>query len=210
MKASFTLAAILGLLSVASASAAVIFTPANDPQADEENVLFNTSGLIPGPALTVTGTTQTTGFTVSFTSNENILTPNGGQALVAPEDGDFTVLNITLAGAYFKDLIFNLNPVKDSGSGTATVTAHLVSGPDAIFSYAIANGSNFGTLVATGSDQILSVDISTSIQLADVRQTRVSGPATLGVPEVPAPEPATLGFVAVALVGLGAIRRRRR
>src|SRR5437899_3675517 len=109
MKASFTLAAVLGLLSVASASANVIFTAANDPQADEEIVLFNTSGLIPGPALTVTGTTQTTAFIVSFTSNENLTTPNGGQALVTPEDGDFSVLNVTLAGAYFKDLIFNLN-----------------------------------------------------------------------------------------------------
>jgi hypothetical protein len=81
MKASFTLAAILGLLSVASASATITFTAANNPQADEENVLFNTSGLIPGPALTVTGITQTTGLAVSFSSNENLITPNGGQAL---------------------------------------------------------------------------------------------------------------------------------
>jgi hypothetical protein len=119
-------------------------------------------------------------------------------------------LNVTLAGAYFKDLIFNLNPTKDSGSGTATVTAHLVTGPDAVFTYAIGNGANFGTLIATGTEQILSVDISTSIQLADIRQTRVSGAATLGVPELPTPEPATLGLVAGALVGFGAIRRRRR
>jgi hypothetical protein len=210
MRASFTLAAILGLLSVASASAGVIFTAANDPQADEENVLFNTSGLIPGPALTVTGTTQTTGFTVSFTSNENLITPTGGQALVASEDGDFSVLNITLAGAYFKDLIFNLNTTTNGESGTATVTAHLATGPDAIFSYAIGNGSNFGTLIATGTEQILSVDISTSIQVQDIRQTRVSGAASLTVPEEPAPEPATLGLVAAALVGLGAIRLRRK
>jgi hypothetical protein len=212
MKSSFALVAILGLLTVASASGTVIFTAANDPQADEENVLFNTSGLIPGPALTVTGTTQTTLSIVSFTSNENLITPTGGQALVAAEDGDFSVLTISLTNAYFKDLIFNLNTVSASDSGTATITAHLEGGVDpAPFTMAIGNGSNFGTLLADGSEKILSVDISSTVQLQDIRQTRVSGAASLGGPvDLPAPEPTTFVLVAGALIGLGTIGRRRR
>ena len=84
----------------------MIFTATNDPQANDENILFNSPDLILGPALTVQGVTNQTHFLVSFTGLENLIA-NGGQARVEAEDGAFSYLTIAVPGT-FEDLIFNL------------------------------------------------------------------------------------------------------
>ena|SRR5947207_13765393 len=127
------------LIGCGAMNASIIFTLGNNPQPGEENVLFNAPGLISGPALTVTGTTQTSNFLVNFTSNENLVTPSQGQARVEAQDGAFRTLGINLGTGSFTDIIFNLNTA-NATPGTATITVTEAVGPGGTFVLPVANG----------------------------------------------------------------------
>ena len=68
-----SVALLIGLASIGSARADIIIATGNNPQTDE-NVLLNT-GMTGNP---IFGTTNQTGFSVRFTSNENITAPANG------------------------------------------------------------------------------------------------------------------------------------
>src|SRR4051794_17245275 len=98
---------ILALALAGNAAATVLFTIGNDPQVDEENIVFNGAGTVPGPDTTVTGRTNISDLIVSFTSSENLVTPSSGQARIEAQDGAFTDLSVFLNNGTFGDFIFN-------------------------------------------------------------------------------------------------------
>jgi hypothetical protein len=172
------------LVGCGAMNASIIFTPGNNPEATEQNVLFNQAGLILGPAVTVTGEIESD-YLISFTSNENLLTPSLGQARVAAQDGAFRQLDISLGGDVFTDIIFNLN-TDNSTPGEATITVTDVAGPGGTFVLPVAQGENFLTILATNGEFIKDVSITSTVDINDIRQTRISG---AGEGESVVPEP---------------------
>jgi hypothetical protein len=196
------------LIGCGALHASIIFEPGNHPGLNEENVLFNQDGLILGPALTVTGEIDSD-YLISFTSNENLLTPSIGQARVAAQDGAFTQLAISLGSDVFTDIIFNLN-TDNSTPGVATITVTEVDGPGATFLFPVSHGQNFLTITDTDGGFLKLVSITSTVAVNDIRQTRISGAG-----ENVVPEPATymlfamgLGFIVWARPSSGRNSRR--
>lgn len=205
-----------GLLLMASAAqATTVFTPGNIPSGDT-NILLN-SGMT---GTTVMGTANgVSGFTMVFTSTQQLMEPSSGQARVSanPEGTPLTNLSISLAnGATFGDLIINpfvggQCPTCTGGASTITVTSRASNGTleaPVIFSgFTVdTNGNNFLTIVDTNGESIVSVAISVPGGFNDLRQPRISGPFANLVGTVP--EPATLGLFGMGLAGLGVLRRK--
>jgi hypothetical protein len=146
---------------------------------------------------------------VAFSSSENLQTFGGGQARVDAEDGSFQDLSISLlAGGTFGDLIFNLN-IPNGQSGTAHITVHTLSGPDASYDFDVGNGQNFLTILATSGDRMTKVDINsntgmTMTNIDDGRQFRISDIQT----PTNVPEPATLSLFLAGLFGMRKLRRK--
>ena len=205
-----SLLATMFALSV-PASAGVIFNPTNDPQADEQNIVFNGPGSTAGPALTVTGRTNQTSTVVAFTSNENLVTPASGQARVEADDGAFQYLEVYVQdGSTFGDLIFNLN-TPNALTGTALISVYTTTGLET-YNFDVTNGQNFLTILATGGSAINKVVIDSSqtntelqaIDIDDGRQFRISGVGGY----VPVPEPGTLALFGLGLLGIQGLRRK--
>jgi hypothetical protein len=189
-------AGLLLLIGCGALNASIIFEPGNHPGLSEENVLFNQNGLILGPALTVTGEISSE-YLISFTSNENLFTPSIGQARVAAQDGAFSQLGISLGANVFTDIIFNLN-TDNSTPGVATITVTEVAGLGATFLFPVAQGQNFLTITDTDGGFLKLVSIISTVDVNDIRQTRISG-AGEGV----VPEPATYVLFAMGLGLIG-------
>jgi hypothetical protein len=191
------------------AQAGIVFQPGNDPQANEENIVFNGAGTISGPALTITGRTNQSDTLVAFTSSENLITPASGQARVEAQDGAFRDLAVYLLdGGTFGDLIFNLN-TPNGEDGVAHITVHRLSGADLSYDFNVGNGGNFLTIFATAGDRMTRVDIDSNvgmnmINIDDGRQFRISDieePTNV-------PEPASLGLFFAGLLGMSRLRRK--
>lgn len=206
----------LALLLVATATqATTTFTLGNVPSNDT-NILLN-SGMT---GTTVTGTANgVTGFTMVFTSTQQLMEPSSGQARVSanPEGTPLTNLTISLAnGATFGDLIINpfiggLCPNCTGGASTITVTSRAANGtlePPSVFTgLNVGNGNNFLTIVDSTGESIVSVQISVPGGFNDLRQPRISGPFANALSTVP--EPGTIGLFAMGLTGLaGALRKK--
>jgi hypothetical protein len=183
-------------------NASVIFQPGNHPGQDEENVLFNQNGLILGPAFTVTGEIKSE-YLVYFMSDENLFTPSLGQARVAAQDGAFRQLEISLGENVFNDIIFNLN-TPNSTPGIAVITVTEVAGPGAIYLFPVAQGQNFLTIAGLNGGFLRSVSISSTVDINDIRQTRISGAG-----ETVVPEPGTYMLWALGFGLTGLIRKFR-
>jgi len=184
----------------APARADVEFTLGNNPQNDEENVLF-TDDQTGSP---VFGVTNQSNITVRFSSTTDSLSVNSaGQARVEAEDEEngelLNNITIDIPNGSFGDII--LNPF--DGSGTAVVT--VVTDDNFVFEYELDNGQNFLTIVATNGQRIQSVTIDAEDGFHDLRQPRISGAAV-----VPEPSTMALAFVGVAGLGLKGLRRLRR
>jgi hypothetical protein len=208
------LGVVVFLASTAVASATIIVTAGNDPIAGSENVLFNDPSTIAGPALMVTGTTNTAATIVNFTGEENLITPSNGAARIEAEDSLFNALTIGLAGGQpfssFTGLQLNLNADED---GTVQFTVDQAVGPDFISPVFNINAGGENRFTITAFDgQLINTITFDSAALQDVRQIRIGFDSNGQAPGDPAaiPEPVSMSLLGSGLLAFGLYRRCKR
>jgi len=193
-----------------------------------DNVIINACvGNITGPAALVQGcfnTSHTTLIDVS-TSGGGSLTANGGQARFDATGGNINNFKINFADPTlgFSGIVFNINSLNGSPSTVAFTVNAVDSDGNAeaaqLFNGALGNGNNFFNLTSADGEVATSVTVLSSlINIEDIRQIRIAeedvpecNPTTQncggGGPGIP--EPATLFLLGSAMLGYGALRRRR-
>jgi len=197
--------------TAASARAGFVFSSGNNPQPNEQNILYDQGQT----GTTVTGHTNQSNTLVNFSSSQTLNTPTSGAArLIAVVSSSnntqvaLTNVTISVPNQTFTDLVFNPMLNQGVGPGTggpATVTVTGLSGSNletTVFNsftlggpYIIGNGNNFATLTTTDNERITSVQISVPGGFTALDQPRISGLAAAVVPE-----PSTLTMLSTATV----------
>ena len=208
-----------GALVGSPACANLMFQLGNNPQPDEQNILF----AAPQTGTTITGevdhATPTIPVVFNTLTGQTLQQTAQGQADIFNLAGTpLTSMETSIPGFGFTDFIMNPN----NGTGTALVTA--TDNMAQTFTYMLGPGQNFLTIVAVAGSNEVITDVkiqqnpgTTGFGFNDFKQPRVSGVCTLGTtgctpvvfPPV-VPEPASLAILGSALVGFGAFFGWRR
>jgi hypothetical protein len=198
----------------------VVFTPGNNPQPDESNILFGA----PETGFVINGEVDHSGVGVRFESltGETLEQKSQGQASIQNAAGGKSQLfglGVTTPGFLFGDFIMNLQGL----DGTAHIDVRDNNGVISQFDLPAGpgNGSNFLTITVDAAQFAAGVRIAgVFVNAADgfdvFKQPRISGvcqEVTVGtctlVP-IQAPEPASLAILGGALAAFGLIRRRKK
>ena len=171
---------LAALVLTASAYANVIFMPGNNPQPNEENVVFHTSTT----NTMVSGVTDKTQTTVNYSSPQTLTPGNGSSDISGPSSG-IRIMTITVPGDTFTDYIFNAFKA-NSSSNNLRVAATTSDGT--VFTSTLfggGTGNHFMTVIATGGEEIRNIAITgaTGGGFTDLRNNQISGFAVAPVPE---------------------------
>lgn len=198
MKTRFIGIALATLVLIAAAYGDAIFTMGNNPQPNEENVLFQTAQM----GTTIDGHTNKTDTKVQFSSSTDTLMAKGGQSDVDAAAGLVTDITFMVPGHTFLDAI--INPFKPGANGDLIVMVVTNTGTF-MHTYGDVHGENFLTITTTGGEVIDSVTIDSASGFQDLKQTRISGISGIVV----IPEPSSLLLLGIGLAGLAGIVRRK-
>jgi hypothetical protein len=192
------LAVLLVAIGAPAAYADGVFTLGNNPQPNEQNILFGSTQT----GATVFGSTNSTDTAVRFSSTTDVLmVTSSGQAKVTAMDGLVNDITTTIPGFTFADFI--LNPFKPAVNSDLTVTATMSDGSVFTFGpYGSISGNNFLTITTSGGERISSVTIDSPGGFQDLRQPRISGIS-------PVPEPSSLLLFGSGALGLMGVLRRK-
>jgi hypothetical protein len=214
---------LLSLCLTRTCEAGAVFTLGNNPQPNEQNVLFGTSET----GSTVTGFTNSSNLAVLFSSTQTLFQQSKGQAdvgAISPStNAAIAVTNITLtAPKGTNDVILNPHiggqpKIDTSTPATVTVVTAEPGGGTQSFTFtypssgagAWGNGNNFLTITTTGGETIVSVTVDAPGGFDDLQQPRVSGSFGVVGPFVPEPASLTLAGICAGWL-VWQVRRNRR
>jgi hypothetical protein len=198
LKKNLVLAAIVALAIPAFGDA--VFTLGNNPQPNEQNVLFTTDQT----GSPVFGFTNQSNDQAQFSSTtDTLVVTSSGQAKVSAMDGLVNDITFSVPGHTFLDFI--LNPFKPAANSDLLISVTMSDG--SIFNYGpygSTNGNNFLTITTINGEAIASVTIDSASGFQDLRQPRVSGVSGAAVPE-----PSSLLLLGSSVLGLAAVLRRK-
>ncbi|WP_380877870.1 hypothetical protein ACFB49_14600 [Sphingomonas sp. DBB INV C78] len=208
MKGIMLASAAVVAIGVATPALATITFFVDDPGAvqPDENVQYN-DGLSPNPSNPfLAQTNQGTG--VTFTSDELLFAPSSGQARITGSDDGLTTLTFFLTDLTkaMSAVEFDLTDPNGPNHGFATVDFYDQFGAiTSTGAFQLGQGSDWVSAVGDISSVISKVTITTTLDLEDVRQVRITA---TDVPLVPEPATWAMMIAGFGLVG-GAMRRQQ-
>ncbi len=178
----------------------IVFTPGNNPQPDEENIMFEAQQT----GHSVLGITNQTDTTVRFQSSIDVLFADLGVAKVTATDGLLNRLTISTDQATFNDLI--INPLGPLGTPLRVIVWTNDNSNGAHYDYpdGLKEGSNYLTITTDNGTRITAVTLVSGSGLDQLGRVRISGVAAT------IPEPGTFGLMLMGASGLLWAYRRRR